>query len=135
MRSAFFSCSLPLSKAPGTMKSWSTNRFPSHYSQTQILHRLKARQRSKLEQLQRMLKSNTFCHLLLPMPFLHHLSKALVKRPLLESKHPPTTGLEPFSTTEHCLQKKMCYMKLECTTIMLLLPPSRVPSSKHCTAI
>lgn len=72
-----------------------------------------------------MLKSNTFCHLVLPMPLLHHFSKGLIKWPSVESKHLPITALKQFSSMEHYLQKKMLYMKLECNTVMLPLPPSR----------
>lgn len=130
MRSAFlfFVC-----KAPGTMKSWSMKRFPSHYSQPYVLFKLKARLRSKLKQPQRMLKSNTFCHLVLPMQLLYHLSKALIKWLALESKHLPITTLKQFSSMEHCLQKKMHCTKLECNTVMHPLPPSRVPTCKHST--
>ena len=117
------------------MKSWSTKRSPCHYNKTWILRKVKARLRSKLQQLPRMLKSNTFCHLVLPMPLLHHLTKALMQWPSLEFMHLPITALKQFSSMEHYLQRKTHHMKLECNTVRPLWPPSRVPTSKHCTAI
>lgn len=102
MRSAFlfFVC-----KAHGTMKSWSMKRFPSHYSQPHILCKLRARLRSKPEQPQRMLKSNIFCYLVLPLQLLHYLSKALIKWTALESKHLPITTLKQLSSMEQSAEE------------------------------
>lgn len=111
----FFFC-----KAPGTIKS--INRF-SQSLQSTINCTPEARLRSKPEQLNRMLASNPFCHLVLPMPLVHHWSQAAMNDPQ------PSTGAGQWGR-----RKGNNYTKMQSGAAMPSSPPRKAPPGKLCTA-